>query len=334
MKCRAPWLLALALVGLVGCKPAAKPEGSAPVPAPAAKSVLFISNANSPFWDAVDAGLKAGSQEFGVPARLERNSGGDAGQIRLLEQALTIKDQLIGVAVSALKPDADGILQAMKKLRDAGLVVVTVDSDCKGEFRDAFVGTNNLEAGKALGKKAAELKPEGATLCVFVGDPSSQNAKDRLEGFKAGAGAGFEVTEVYKDDVDPAKARTNVESALVAHPGATMLLGLWSYNGPAIAEVVENAGKAKAVTVVAFDAEPNLLPLIEQGKIAATLVQKPYEMGRQGVQLIKALAAKDEATRKTLLGDGDKVDTGMLVVTPGTYAEFKKDLDAKGLKSS
>jgi len=307
--------------------PAAVPDG---------KQVLLISNASSPFWNAVEAGLEAGSAEQSVPARLDRNNDGSvAGQIRLLEQALSAKDQLLGVGISVLQPDADGILSAMKALRDAGLPVITVDSDCLSDYRDAFVGTDNREAGQALGERTKQLQPGGGKFCAFVGDPASQNAKDRLAGFKAGAGPGFEEVEVYQDKTDPTVARQNVEAALSAHPEANLFLGLWSYNGPAIAEVVDNAKKLDSVLVVSFDAEPNLLPVLEAGKVKVTLVQKPFEMGRQAVMTIKALATGDAALKKTLLPEGgDHVNTGFSLETPESFAEFKKALDEKGLQGS
>ncbi|MCC7490887.1 MAG: substrate-binding domain-containing protein [Fimbriimonadaceae bacterium] len=314
----------------------AAPDGAAPAadPALAGKKIRIISNANSPFWDAVNTGLEAGAKEGGVEAELVRNDGTVPGQIKRLEEALASKDQILGVAISVLQPDAQGILDGMKKLREAGVPVVTVDSDSQPDYREAFVGTNNVAAGKALGEKAKELLPGGAKLCMFVGDPSSQNARDRKSGFEAGAGAKFKVVELYKDDTDVNKARTNVESAMVAHADVTLLVGIWSYNGPAIAAAVStDKAQAEKITVLAFDAEPNLLPLLEAGKVRAALVQQPYEMGRQSVLLLKALATKDDATKSKMIQDG-VVDTGFRVVTPETYAEFKKDLDAKGLKSS
>lgn len=334
--------LALALsAALFGCAPksveSALPAPPMELPAgpEAARYALLISNANSPFWNAVDAGVKAAGTELGIDARLARNDGSVEGQIRLLKEALANKDKIRGVGVSVIRPDAEGVLEAMKELRDAGVPLITIDSDCAPEHRAAFVGTNNLEAGKALGRKAAELKPEGGQVCVFVGDPSAQNAIDRLTGFKDGAGDKFTVLEVYQDNTEPAKARSNVESALVAHADANVMLGLWSYNGPAIADVVSSAGKLDSVLCLTFDAEPNLLPMLEQGQVAAALVQRPYEIGKQGIEMIQALATDDAALKARLLPKGgNSVDTGMVVVTPATFAEFKKYLDEKGLQSS
>ncbi|MBI2297833.1 MAG: substrate-binding domain-containing protein [Armatimonadetes bacterium] len=333
---------------LVGCTPrepvtdtttsttAPTPSTKAPAtPAPAGKSILFISNANSPFWLAVKAGIEAGAAEFGVPARLELNNEGTvAGQQKLLEQALSQKDELLGVAISALRPDAQGVLDRLKQLKDAGVAVITVDSDCKPEYRQAFIGTNNTEAGVGLGKHAAELLPGGAKVCVFVGDKSAQNAKERQQGFEQGAGSKFSVLETYQDGVEPAKAKSNVETALQAHPDATLMVGLWSYNGPAIADVVQAQGKADKVQVICFDAEPGLLPKLESGQVKCTVVQRPYEFGRQGVKLLKALAAKDQATLDEMLKGKDVIDTGVVVVTQQSYPEFRKYLDEKGLKGS
>jgi ribose transport system substrate-binding protein len=346
-------MLAAMPAWFVGCaKPAAEtePTSTTPTATPAdvvpnpvdptktatsgGKSVLFISNANSPFWDAVEVGIKKGAEETGVQGALQRNVDGTVdGQIRLLEQALTRKDELLGVAVSAIRPDAPGLLDAMRKLKGAGVPVITVDSDCAKDARAAFVA-NNLLAGELLGQTVAKLVPAGATFCAFVGDTSAQNAVERLKGFQQGAGDKFKLAEQYQDGVEPAKARSNVETALTAHPEATMMLGLWSYNGPNIADAVAAAGKADSVKVVCFDAEPALLPLLEKGAIVATCVQRPYEFGRVGMNLLVALSKQDQTQIDALLKGGDVIETGIDIVTPETYPAFKQGLDAKGLKSS
>ena len=58
------------------------------------------------------------------------------------------------------------------------------------------------------------------------------------------------------DDFDRTKARDNVRNALRNFPDLKFLVGIWSYNAPAIVDVVKETGKRKQVTIVAFDAEP------------------------------------------------------------------------------
>jgi len=304
-------------------------------PSNGGKAILFITNANSPFWDAVETGMKKGSEETGVEARMERNAEGTIeGQIRLVEEALTKKDQLSGVCISALQPDAEGLLAKLRELKAAGIHVITMDSDCKADAREAFIGTNNLAAGEELGKKVATMIPSGAKFCAFVGDTAAQNAKDRLEGFMKGAGDKFVKLEVYQDGVDPTRAKSNVETALHSHQDATMMLGLWSYNGPAIGQTVQAAGKLDKIKVVCFDAEPNLLPLLADGTVSVSCVQHPFEFGRQGMKLLNALAKGDKSTVDDMLKGKDVIDTGVDIVDKDSYPAFKKALDEKGLKSS
>lgn len=347
------WLFALGLVALtVGCgkppEPVTPPLGQpspgvsltptlpdgSPTAAPTGKAILIITNASSDFWNAVDKGLQDAGAELGVPVRMERNDGTVEQQIKLLENALAQKDELLGVAVSVFQSDAPGITEAMAKLAEAGVPLITVDSDGGPEVRRAFVGTNNREAGIALGKKAAELMPDGANYCLFVGTTSAQNARERAEGFAEGAGPKFKLLETYQDDVDFNRAQSNVETALAAHKEANLLVGLWSYNGPIIADAVAAAGKQESVRVICFDAAENLLPLLESGAVKASAVQNPWRMGNDGAKLLKALADGDEAKIKELLGDGQVLDTGITVVTPESFAEFRKFMDEKGLKSS
>ena len=99
------------------------------------------------------------------------------------------------------------------------------------------------------------------------------------------------------------KARRNVAAALQNHPDLKMLVGIWSYNAPAIVDEVKAAGKRSSLKLVTFDAEPNTLLALKEGLLDATAVQNPYMMGYLGVKVLKALLNKDEATVKAVVGE-------------------------------
>jgi len=68
--------------------------------------------------------------------------------------------------------------------------------------------------------------------------------------------------------------------------------------------------------------------------INAMVVQNPYEMGYQGVRLMKALVEKDEKTIKDMLPkrdqpDGDIIDTGLKVVVPDEGSPLKREMFEK-----
>ena len=305
---------------------------------------VFITNGNSPFFDAAHKGLEDAAKESNVEVEMIRNDMSTGGQIRRLEQVGAQRD-VKGVMVSVVEPNASGIIDQMKSLRAKGMPVLTLDADGQKETRDAYIGTNNVQAGRALGKVASQLLPEGGTAVVFVGIRSGQNALERISGFKEGAGKKIQVVDIMEDGADVNKARRNVAAALQNHPDAKMFVGIWSYNAPAIADEVKAAGKRASLKLVTFDAEPNTLLALKQGLIDVTAVQNPYQMAYLGVKVLKAMLSGDTATVRSIVGENGMHDTGVRLVVPDDlkgveseylirFTDFKKGLDAKGLESS
>ena len=306
--------------------------------------IVILTNGSSPFWDACDRGLKDAGQKLGVRVELVRNDATEGGQIRRLEQLATQGD-IKGIGVSVLESQASGVLEQMQALRAKGVKVITVDSDGPKEGREAFVGTNNLEAGRELGGLAAQLNPRGGKAVAFVGFLGAQNAQERIQGFKDGLGPSIELVDSMEDSVNEPKARNNVTAAIQNHPDVNILAGIWSYNAPAIADVISANGRRKDFTIVTFDAEPNAIVAMDQGLIDAMVVQNPYEMGYTGVTLLHRLIKGDQAGVDELLKGGDVVDTGLKVVVPDeaspvkskwrmTLEAFKGWLAEKGLEGS
>jgi ribose transport system substrate-binding protein len=316
--------------------------------------LLFVTNSNSDWWNAVEKGMTDGGKEFDCQPELRRNNGEIQGQVEKLRDALARPD-IAGVAVSVLEADAEGILDAMRALKKAGKVVIAIDSDVvptAADARDGYIGTNNLRAGEAAGRAAAVLRPEGGKVVAFVGTSSAANARERSDGFFQGAGPKFIKVETAEDGGDHGRAASNVKTALIKTPDLGVLLGLWSYNAPAIAEQVrKDPAVRKRTTVVTFDLDEGAVIDIADGMIDASVCQNPYEMGYQGVKLLKALINKDDKTIKDVLPDGKTRDTGVRVIVPKadspvikagktkgddviTIDEMKSWLASKGLKSS
>lgn len=298
-----------------------------------AKRILFLMNGNSPFWDTMREGIKAASDEFGIEAHLETNDGTPAGQIEKLRQFGTQVD-IAGVAVCAIDAANVAIADELRKLRESGVKVITVDSDIdRGKFRDArfaFVGTDNYAGGVALGICAKELREDGGKYVTFVGRKGAQNAIERIGGFGEGAGEAFTSLDSMQDENNRTRAKENVRNAIRNHEELDTLVGIWSYNAPAIVDVVDELGVRDRMTVVTFDAEPIAIKQLGEGKIDAMVVQNPFEMGYQGVRLLKALIDDDQGVVAELFPrmgeeDGDLYDTGLKVVVPDSGSPISSD---------
>jgi hypothetical protein len=139
---------------------------------------------------------------------------------------------------------------------------------------------------------------------LFVGKLDARNAQDRVQGIKEVlAGSNITIIDVRTDDVDDVRAKANAADTLVRYPDVKALVGLWSYNGPAILNAVREAGKVGKVQIVTFDEADETLAGIKAGAIHATVVQQPYEFGYQAIKT-------DGAGRawRSLVHPGDETD--------------------------
>jgi ribose transport system substrate-binding protein len=335
------------------------------------KRVILLTNGDDPFWDVVRSGMKDAERDFklsdgNLKVEVDKNDATPKGQIDKLTQYANQTD-IAAVAISATDAKNTQLADAMRQLIKQGIQVITLDSDVdrdtSRDARFAYLGTDNLIGGRELGKAAKGLRPAGGNYAAFVGLPSASNATGRMQGFVEGTGSQFKQIEYLADKMDRSVAQKNVRDAIDRHPEINTLLGIWSYDADAIARTVKELGVRDKVTVVTFDASPDAIPDMADGFIDAMVVQNPYQMGYDGVRLMKALVDGDQATihaiapewdvdaKKFKSPDGDVISTEIRVVVPDeksplkpelfeastkffTLPEFKKWLDERKLKSS
>ncbi|HVL39627.1 MAG TPA: sugar-binding protein [Fimbriimonadaceae bacterium] len=283
--------------------------------------LAFVTNNASDFWtiarkgvERADAELANVSVEFLMPG-----DGTAAEQKRLVDDLLA--KGVDGIAISPVDPanQTDMLNNAAKQA-----LLVTQDSDAPESDRAAYVGTDNVAAGRQAGEELKKALPNGGKVMVFVGMKDAQNAKDRLAGLReAIQGTDIQILDVRTDETDRAKAKSNVADTLVNVPDVAGLVGLWSYNGPAILNAVKESGKAGKVKIVCFDEEDETLDGVKSGDIFATIVQQPYEFGYQSVRLMAEVK----------FGKGDGIPDNKLLIVPtlvvraDNVEEFRKKLD-------
>lgn len=336
------------LAALAGCG-TANPPGT-PQTGGDVKRFVFVTNGDDPFWDACNAGLAAGAKQLGLEAKglrvvMEKNNGTAQGQIEKLRQFGSQSD-IAGVAISVIQAENVAIVEEMKSLAAKGVKVITVDGDVNRDtFRDArpfYIGTDNVVGGRLLGVAARAIlsargKKAGGYV-QFAGFTDNDNARARMNGFKEAVGTGYAEVDRMSDEMDLAKARDNVRSALVNHPDLAALVGIWAYNAPAIAEVVQERGIRDRVTVVTFDAQAAAIERMAAGQIDAMVVQNPFEMGVRTVRLLTAMHTGDAATIAEMFPnraapDGDLNTTGLRLIVPDTDALVKPaDIDMPGVE--
>lgn len=290
------------------------------VPAESKKIRLaFVPNNVSNFWTIAKKGLDKASAEFGVETEFRPPPTGS-----IAEQQSIIEDLLNrgidGITVSPIDPaNQTGFLNSAAEK----VPLLCHDSDAPQSKRLAYVGTNNFDAGREAGKLIKEALPAGGKIMLFVGTLDAQNAQDRKRGIEEELkGSTIEILDTRTDQVDTVKARSNAEDALTAYPDLACLVGLWSYNGPALAAAVKGSGKTAAVKIVCFDEDAETLQAVSDGVIHGTVVQRPYEMGYQSIRLLYEIAKGN----KSAIPAGGIVDTGVVLVRKDNIQAFWDEL--------
>jgi ribose transport system substrate-binding protein len=278
--------------------------------------LAFVSNNAATFWTIARAGtadaakeLKDVEVDFKIPA-----TGSAAEQQQILNDLLANGED--GIAVSPIDPANE--TDFLNNVASQSLLVCT-DSDAPASKRVCYIGTDNEAAGEQAGGLIKEVLPNGGKILVFVGSLDAQNAKDRYAGIKkALEGTKIEIVKVLTDGADSAKAQQNAADALVTYPDVNCMVGLYSYNGPAILNAVKSANKTGKVKIVCFDDDDDTIAGVADGFIYGTVAQQPYEFGKQA---ITKMAAYKRGDKSALAGGKQIVPTKS--ITKGNVAEFQ-----------
>lgn len=261
--------------------------------------LAFVVNAASDFWKLAEAGVNAAQAELpGYELQFRYPAQGTAA----LQNALM--DDLVAAGTDAImisSADPKNSIDAFNRIA-AQVPLFTTDSDAPQSDRIAYLGSSNTAAGVQAGEIAVGAMPDGGKCMGFVGFLGADNARERIAGFRqAVEGKGIELVDVRGDDVDFARARSNVDDVLAASPDINCMVGFYSYNPPKIYEALQAAGKLGDITVVAFDEDPITLGAVREGSFAGTVVQDPYQWGYQGMKL---MASYLEGDRSEIPADG------------------------------
>lgn len=278
--------------------------------------LAFVTNNASDYWTIARAGCnKAAADLPNVALDFQIPSDGTAAtQKRIMDDLLA--RGVDGIAISPIDPANQTAL-----LNDAAkqCLLFTQDSDAPTSERACYLGTDNVAAGRQAGNLIKQALPDGGKIAVFVGSLDAQNAHERLAGIEESLkGSKVEIVEKRTDDTDHVRAKANALDVMVKDQDIAALVGLWSYNGPALYNAVKESGKVGAVKIVCFDEEEETLQGVKEGTIFATVVQQPYEFGKQAIELMNKALQGD----KSFIPADKKIIIPTLPITKDKVEEF------------
>jgi ribose transport system substrate-binding protein len=275
---------------------------------------LMVGVKGDPFYVSMECGAKEAASAAGAKLTTQGPDKFDA----------TLQNPLLD-AVSASKPDA--LLVApndvkasagpLKKIQDAGTKVVLVDTTVD----DTSIGVSRIATDNELGgEKAAEALQtlgvkSGAKVLVISVDPGISSTDARVEGFNKKA---KELGYVLASDTQfshnqPATAAQIIGAALQKTPDLAGVFATNLFSAQGTATGLKTAGKSNQVKMVGFDAGPDQIKQLEAGDVQALVAQKPFDIGKQGVEQALAALSGGSVTAN--------IQTESLVVTKDNMAQ-------------
>ena len=280
-------------------------------------TLAFVTNNPSDYWTLCRIGTEAAAKELGnVSVQFIMPADGTAATQEQDVDDLLAKN-VQGIAISPVDPtNQTPYLNSVA----AKTNLITSDSDAPASRRLCFIGTDNHAAGLQAGRLILRALPRGGQIMLFVGKRDAQNAHDRESGIRdALRGSNLHILAVREDDADHARAMSNVLDTLAHYPHIAGLVGIWSYNGPAILNAVQSMHKTNQVKIVCFDDESATLEGIRSGAIYATITPQPYQFGYQTIKLLATLATGN----KSALPRNKRIVVPALALTKANIRAFE-----------
>lgn len=301
---------------------------AAPAQAADVSACLITKTDTNPFFVKMKEGAQAKAKELGVELKsyAGKIDGDSESQVAAIETC--IADGAKGILITA--SDTAGIVSSVKQARDAGLLVIALDTPLDPvDAADATFATDNLLAGELIGKWAAGTLGDKAkdAKIAFLDLTPSQPSVDVLRDQGFMKGFGIDVVDINKigDETDPRivghditngneeGGRKAMESLLQKDPSINVV---HTINEPAAAgayEALKAVGKEKDVLLVSIDGGCPGVKNVEAGVIGATSQQYPLAMAALGIEAIKKFADTGEKPKPT---EGKTFfDTGVSLVT-------------------
>ncbi|MDX1737152.1 MAG: sugar ABC transporter substrate-binding protein [Alphaproteobacteria bacterium] len=208
-------------------------------------------------------------------------------QINAVENFITQGVDAIVVAPA----DSRAMVRPLKKAMEAGIVVVNFDVALDAEAKKqqgvnlAFVGPDNRGgaklAGDALGKKLGE----GAKVVIIEGNPGADNANERRLGFEdAVADFKLNLLDSRTAHWETEEANAVFSNMLTAHPDIQGVMAANDSMAIGVVKALESAGRDDIV-VVGFDNIPAVGPMINDGRMLATVDQFGTKMAAHSIDL-------------------------------------------------
>jgi ribose transport system substrate-binding protein len=281
---------------------------------------IIVKDTTSVYWQTVLAGARKAGQDLGVDVtELGAQSESDvAGQIGILAKAAASNPAAIVIAPAQFAALGKPIDEAAKKVK-----IIGIDSAADTKALTSFVATDEMQAGRlaadalanAITKTYADTEGD---VAIITASPGSASPDQSAKGFKEQVANKYRALNVLPEKVADAQAATGLSIMKDLVDADRDLRGVFVSNvimAEGASQVVYNKSSGDRINYVVFGSDDKLVKSLQDGTIAALVVQDPFRMGYDGVKTALA-ASKGEKVPATL-------DTGANLITKANMSSAR-----------
>lgn len=236
-----------------------------------------VSTLNNPFFVTLTEGARKAATENNVELVVV-DAGDDAAK-----QTSDIEDLVSrNVGVLIVNPvDSDAVAPAVKSAMSQGIKVIAVDRGVNGVDVDCQIASDNVAGARMATEYLMDLVGEGAKVAELQGVPGASATIDRGAGFHQVADQSLQVAASQTANFNRAEGMTVMENILQSDG---TIKGVFAHNDEmALGAVEAVAASGKDIKIVGFDATDDAQKAVKDGKMAATVAQKPDKMGETAI---------------------------------------------------
>ncbi len=308
------WMIAVALVALMGCKQSAdkpqQPSGEAsPTPAAAKKLVVGFSQvgAESAWRTAETKSIRGEAEKRGVELKFADAQGKQANQIQALTSFIAQK-----VDVIVLAPVVEtGWEVVLRQAKEANIPVILVDRGIKVSDESLYttlIASDFVEEGRMAAEWLAKKTNNKANIYELQGTTGSAPAIDRKKGFEEALQKYPDMKILKSQSADFTRAKGKEVMEAFIKSDREKIQAVYAHNDDmalGAIQALEEAGMnpGKDVTIISIDAVKGAFEAMVAGKLNATVECNPL-MGplvfdtitkiRAGEQVPKFIQNKDQ----------------------------------------
>lgn len=253
---------------------------------------VCIANSGQYYWQTIRQGIMDGDEALGCYTKWVDFPRYDTQeQLRLLKKL----DYLhIDGLITLGEPFSEEVSARIREIREKGIPVVLMDTDDPKSGRNVYIGTDNRQAGLLAAKALAEETNQQAECAVILSKESYANQNERLEGFRKGLEAypDMHCVAVIEAEGDKLSLQEQIAEVFAKYPSLNAVFCAESASTRRLWPILPEE-KREGMAIIGFDNAEITLEFIKKGYYVGTIVQNPYAIGYQSVEMLHTLQQKD-----------------------------------------